>query len=137
VCLGTDGVASNDNLDLLQEVDMAAKLQSYKYGPGILKAKDMVSILTIEGAQALGLADKIGSLEIGKAADIIAVDLDKVHATPRSDPYSHLVYSATGADVKHTMVNGKLLMQNYHLTELDESAIIKQARTLGKKIRAK
>jgi len=134
VGLGTDSAASNNNLDLFQEIDFAAKLQSFRKGPGALRAKAAVKMLTIEGARALQLDDKIGSLEEGKAADIIAVDIRNSHSVPLYDPYVHLVYSASASDVKHSIVNGRVLMQNHVLTELDEAAVLKEATLWGQKI---
>lgn len=134
VGLGTDSVASNNNLDLFQEADTAAKLQCYRRGPGALKARDVVRMLTIEGAKAIGLGSRIGSIEPGKEADIIAVDVNQGHLVPSYDPYSLLVYSATGRDVKHCMVAGRLLMEDYCLATLDERAIIKEALRTQKKM---
>jgi 5-methylthioadenosine/S-adenosylhomocysteine deaminase len=134
VCLGTDSVASNNNLDLLQEADTAAKLQIFRKGIGELTAYDAVRMLTIEGAAAFGLADKTGSLEVGKWADVIAVSVEAPHAQPLYNPYSHLVYSAGGADVKHSVVGGKVLMENRILKTLDLDSILKEAKRWGKKI---
>lgn len=127
VALGTDGVASNNNLDLLGEADIAAKLQTFRKGAGALKAQEVVRMLTVEGARALGLDSEIGSLEVGKAADIIAVDIHNPHSVPFRNPYTHLVYSASGMDVKHSVVAGRILMENRELLTVDEQAIIKEA----------
>jgi 5-methylthioadenosine/S-adenosylhomocysteine deaminase len=134
VGLGTDGAASNNNLDLLQEADIAAKLQVFRLGAGQLKSRDVVKMLTSEGARAVGLGSFTGSLEVGKAADIIAVDVSGAHAVPLYDPYSHLVYSASGSDVKHSVVNGQVLMENYELKTLDEAGILAEAAAFGKRI---
>ena len=134
VALGTDGVASNNNLDLLQEADFAAKLQVFRKGIGALTTLDTVRLLTSEGARALGLGEIVGSIEVGKDADMVAVDTLKPHAAPLYNPYSHLVYSATGADVKHVLVQGRVLLQNYQLTTLNEADIIREARRWGAKI---
>jgi 5-methylthioadenosine/S-adenosylhomocysteine deaminase len=134
VGLGTDGAASNNNLDLLQEVDFAAKCQSFRLGPGALPAHEAFRLLTIEGAEALGMERSIGSLEPGKQADIVAVDVSHVHAVPLYDAYSHLVYSASGRDVKHSVVAGSVLMEDYKVKSLDEAAILKEARRWGEKI---
>lgn len=134
VALGTDGVASNNNLDLLQEADTAAKLQIYRKEIGALTAKATVKMLTSEGARAVGMGDVIGTLEVGKSADMVAVDLEKPHAVPLYNPYSHLVYAASGQDVKHTLVAGRVLMENYRLTTLDEAAILREAKAWGKRI---
>ncbi len=134
VGLGTDGVASNNNLDLLQELDTAAKIQSFRLGPGALPAHEAFRLITIEGAEALGLEEEIGSLEPGKKADLVAVDVNLAHAVPLYDAYSHLVYSASGRDVKHSVVDGKVLMEDYKVLSLDEAAILKEARRWGEKI---
>lgn len=137
VALGTDGVASNNNLDLLQEADFAAKLQTLRYAPGVFRAEDAVRLLTSEGAMAVGMGHLVGTLEAGKAADVIAIDIKKVHAVPMYHYYGHLIYSAVGSDVKHSVVNGNVLMENYELKTLDEAALIEEAVTWGKKIAAK
>lgn len=136
VAFGTDGTSSNNNLDLLQEADTGAKLQAFRVGVGKLTAFDTVKMLTSEGARALGLGDRTGSLEVGKSADWIAVATDVPHATPLYDPYSHLVYSASGHDVRHNMVAGRLLMENRKLLTLDESAILAEAKDWGRRIAA-
>lgn len=134
VVLGTDGTSSNNNLDLLQEADTAAKLQVMRYGVGRIKAKDVCRMLTIEGAGALGMDKTTGSLEVGKSGDVITVSLAGPHAVPLYDPFSHLVYSASGADVRHTVVQGKILMRDRKVLSLDEEKIILDARRWGKKI---
>jgi len=134
VALGTDGVASNNNLDLLAEVDIAAKLQAFKSGVGTLRSIDFVRMLTIEGASAIGLGKLIGSLEPGKAADIIALDVSNAHSIPLYNAYSHIIYSANGADVKHSIINGKVIMENRKIKTLDEESILKESELWGKKI---
>ncbi|MFM8314975.1 MAG: amidohydrolase family protein, partial [Deltaproteobacteria bacterium] len=109
VGLGTDGTASNNNLDLLQEADTAIKLQALQNGVGKLKSEDVVRMLTLEGAQALGLDHEIGSIEVGKSADLIAISTEFAHAVPLYNPFSHLAYSACGRDVKHSVVGGTVL----------------------------
>jgi 5-methylthioadenosine/S-adenosylhomocysteine deaminase len=128
VALGTDSVASNNNLDLFSEADTAAKLQCYSVEPGALTVESVVKMLTIEGARALGLSDRIGSLEVGKRADIIAVDITHPHCVPIYNPYSHLVYSANGADVRHTVVDGVVLMEDRKILSLDEPAILAECQ---------
>jgi 5-methylthioadenosine/S-adenosylhomocysteine deaminase len=134
VGLGTDGAASNNNLDMLQEADTAAKVQIFRKGIGHLPAQDVVRLLTSEGAQAIGWGDEIGTLEKGRAADLIAIDMHQPHLVPMYNPYSHLVYASRGSDVKHTVVNGKVLMEDRRLTTLDEEAILKEALQWGGKI---
>ncbi|MGA1874015.1 MAG: amidohydrolase family protein [bacterium] len=112
VGLGTDGCASNNNLDLFQEMDMAAKLQKvFRDDPTLMDAKSVVNMATMGGARALGLEREIGSLEAGKKADIIVVDLNQPHLVPLYNLYSHLVYAARGADVECVWVNGELLVE--------------------------
>ncbi len=123
VVLGTDGTASNNNLDLLAEGSLAARLQVLKYGVGTLKARDAVSLLTIEGARALHLDQEIGSLEVGKKADVITLDLDQPHAVPLNDPYSHLIYSAQSGDVRDVVVDGRVLLRNRHYTTIDWTSL--------------
>lgn len=134
VALGTDGTASNNNLDLLQEADIALKLQALQNGVGKLKADEIVKILTIEGAQAMRLEHELGSLEVGKSADLIAVSTEEAHATPIYSPFSHLAYSASGSDVKHSVVGGTVLMENRKVLTLDEPAILAEARAWAKRI---
>ncbi len=134
VALGTDGTASNNNLDLLAEADFAAKLQSFKYGPGALRSEEIVQMLTGEGAKAIGLGDSVGHLEVGKAADVIAVEVLAPHAVPLYNAYSHLVYSASGRDVRHTVANGQVLMENRNLQTLDEQEILREAASWARRI---
>jgi 5-methylthioadenosine/S-adenosylhomocysteine deaminase len=129
VGLGTDGCASNNNLDMLLEMDAAAKLQKIALmDPTALDAVAVLKMATCEGAKALGFGDITGSLEIGKKADIIIVDTRKPHLTPLYNPYSHLVYSAGGADVSHAVINGRLVMENRRLLTLNLADILSRAR---------
>jgi 5-methylthioadenosine/S-adenosylhomocysteine deaminase len=134
VALGTDSTASNNNLDLLAEADFAAKLQAFKYGPGTLKAEEIFSMLTAEGALAAGFGDEVGSIGLGKVADLIAVEVSGPHSVPLYNPYSHLVYTLTGRDVKHTVVNGEVLMENRNLQTLDEQEILREAASWARRI---
>jgi 5-methylthioadenosine/S-adenosylhomocysteine deaminase len=128
VGLGTDGCASNNNLDMLLEMDTAAKLQKIAaMDPTALDAVTVLKMATIEGAKALGFGDITGSLEPGKKADIIIVDTRKPHLTPLYNPYSHLVYAAGGADVSHSIINGRLVMENRKLLTLDLEDILSRA----------
>jgi 5-methylthioadenosine/S-adenosylhomocysteine deaminase len=129
VSLGTDGCASNNNLDMLLEMDTAAKLQKIALmDPTALDAVTVLKMATCEGAKALGFGDITGSLELGKKADIIIVDTRKPHLTPMYNPYSHLVYSAGGADVSHSIINGRLVMEDRRLLTLDMENITSSAR---------
>ena len=128
VGLGTDGCASNNNLDLFTEMDMAAKLQKVRTeNPTVMDALTVMKMATIEGAKALGLSSLTGSIEEGKKADIIVVDTNKPHLTPTYNPYSTLVYSARGNDVRHTIINGRLVMENRILQTIDVDEIMDKA----------
>ena len=105
VGLGTDGAASNNNLDLWGEMSLAARLHKvWGRDPTLMPAAQVAALATRDGARVLGLGGTTGTLEIGKAADLIVVDLNQPHLTPLYDPYSHLVYAARAADVRHVMV---------------------------------
>jgi 5-methylthioadenosine/S-adenosylhomocysteine deaminase len=135
VGLGTDGCASNNNLDLLLEMDTAAKLHKvWQLDPTVVQAPAVLRMATIDAARVLGLHQSIGSLEAGKLADIIVVDTGKPHLTPMYDPVSHLVYAARGRDVRHVMVHGRMLMENYELQTIDRSRVLRQARQEAVKI---
>ncbi len=124
VGLGTDGCASNNNLDLFQEMDSAAKLEKVSHDdPTAVPALSIVSMATRAGAEALGLGDVTGSLEIGKQADLIVVDFNQPHLTPVYSYPSHLVYCARGADVVSTMVGGRWLMRDREVLSLDPEEI--------------
>lgn len=136
VGLGTDGCASNNNLDLFQEMDSAAKLHKvFHRDPTVLDAPTVVRMATIGGAGALGLEDRIGSLEAGKKADIIMLDLNQPHLTPMYNIYSHLVYCARGADVNRVIVGGRTLMKDREFLTLDWEAIAFQARRFAETMR--
>lgn len=135
VALGTDSVASNNDLDLLQEASTAAKLQTYRKGIGSLKVRDVARMLTIEGARALYLDGITGSLEPGKRADFICLDVTRPHAVPLYEPYVHLAYSARGADVRHSVVNGKVLLRDGVVQSVDEKAILAEAAKWRDRIR--
>jgi len=135
VGLGTDGCASNNNLDLFTEMDMAAKLHKVKaMDPTVMDALSVLRMATIEGARALGLENVTGSLEAGKKADIIVVDTNKPHLVPMYNPYSHLVYAARGDDVIHSIINGQLVMENRKLLTLDVDDIMARARYISKQV---
>ena len=130
VGLGTDGPASNNDLSLWEEMDTAAKLHKVFSGdPKAVSAMQVFEMATIRGARALHMADKIGSIEAGKLADIAIVDLDGLHQTPMYSIYSHLVYATKSTDVNTVVINGRIVMQNRRLLTLSESAIKKDANT--------
>lgn len=140
VCIGigTDGCASNNNLDIFHEMSMAAKLgKVYAHDPAAVDAESFLRMATIGGARALGLSDVTGSIESGKKADIIILDMRKPHLTPIYNPVSHLVYAARGRDVTTSVINGKLIMEERKLLSLDISKIamkvMKIAEDIGNK----
>jgi 5-methylthioadenosine/S-adenosylhomocysteine deaminase len=136
VGLGTDGCASNNNLDMLAEMDSVAKLHKvYRMDPTIMDAKTVVHLATRGGARVLGLEEQIGSLEPGKKADLIGLDLDKPHLTPMYNVYSHLVYAASAADVTLVIINGRLVMQAGELLTLDVDRVMDEVREIAKKIK--
>jgi len=136
VGLGTDGCASNNNLDLFGEMGMAAKLhKAAKLDPTVMDAQTLVRMATIKGSRALGLDKVTGSLEAGKRADLIVIDPHKPHLTPLYNPYSHLVYSARGHDVKHSIIDGQLVMEDRRLYTLDVEAIIERSKEKSRKVR--
>jgi 5-methylthioadenosine/S-adenosylhomocysteine deaminase len=128
VALGTDGPASNNSLDMFETVKFAALLQKHVYrNSEVLSAYQVLRMATLDGAKALGLETAIGSLEVGKKADIILVDLSKPHLRPLHDVYATLVYSARGADVDTVIVDGKVLMENRRVKTLDEETVMEKA----------
>ena len=136
VGLGTDGCASNNNLDLFSEMDTAAKLHKvHTLDPTVMDAVTVLRMATIDGAAALGLDEQIGSLEPGKKADIIVVDTRKPHLTPLYHPQSHLIYAARGSDVVHSVINGRVVMEDRQLKTLDLAEVIGRAREKGDQVR--
>jgi len=135
VALGTDGCASNNDLDLWAEMDMAAKLHKVqRLDPTIMAAHTVLRMATIEGARALGLDHEIGSLEVGKQADLIIIDMDQPHLTPLYHPQSHLVYTVHAADVRDVMIAGCRVVRDRRLQTMDLDALIREARQLGRAI---
>jgi 5-methylthioadenosine/S-adenosylhomocysteine deaminase len=135
VGLGTDGAASNHDLSMWEEMDTAAKLHKLvTMTPTVVTAGQALEMGTIGGARALHLEKEIGSLEAGKRADIIVVDLDAPHLTPMYNLTSHLVYAAKASDVTDTFVNGRVLMRNRKLLTLNEAAVKAAARRYQKQV---
>lgn len=137
VALGTDGCASNNDLDLFSEMDSCAKLhKAATHDPTVLPAETVLKMATRNGARALGLDGKIGELTPGAWADCIVVDFQKPHLTPVYDPLSHLVYAARGADVIHSVIHGRLVMENRKLLTLDLDEVMDHVRSFAKLIRS-
>ena len=135
VGLGTDGCASNNDLDLFKEMDTAAKLEKIRYlDPTVMNDRTVLRMATIEGARVLGLENTIGSLEVGKLADIILLDLNQPHLVPCYDPFSILVYTAGGADVDSVMINGKMVMENRRILTFDVGEVMGQVNRISRLI---
>jgi cytosine/adenosine deaminase-related metal-dependent hydrolase len=133
--LGTDGAPCNNTCDLMQEMKLAAIIHKpASYDPTAVPAEDVLEMATINGAKALGLADQIGSLEIGKKADFVAIDMRKIHLQPWFSPVSAVVYSATGRDVEMVVVDGKVVVENGKLTTLNEQEVMLEAMKRSKEV---
>jgi 5-methylthioadenosine/S-adenosylhomocysteine deaminase len=119
VSLGADGAACNNRLDMFDEMRLAATLQALRLGPGALTARDALWMATREGANALGLPDELGIIAAGRRADLILIDRTGPHLATSADPWAAIVYAARGSDVRLTMVDGELLVDDFRLTRLD------------------
>ena len=137
VSIGADGAACNNNLDMFQEMRLAATLQAIRSGPGSLPARDVVWMATREGARALELEHEIGSIEIGKRADLIVVGCGGVHQQPGGDPYSRLVYATHASDVKLTIVDGHIVARDGELTWDDRRAVAAEAGEAAQELTAR
>jgi len=128
VGLGTDGPASNNSLDMFETMKFGALAQKFLYkNTAVLPANEALKMATLNGAKALGLEGNIGSLEVGKKADIVLIDLSKPHLKPLHDIYASIVYSARGSDVDTVIVDGKILMENRQVKTLNEDAVMEKA----------
>jgi len=137
VGLGTDGAASNNDLDMWEEMRLAALLQKVdRMDPTVLSASTVLNMATRGGATAIGLGDAVGSLEIGKRADVIQVAFDDVHHVPTYDVVSHLVYVSDEQDVATVVVDGKVLMKNREFLTIDTKRVATEAKALAAKIQA-
>jgi 5-methylthioadenosine/S-adenosylhomocysteine deaminase len=135
--LGTDGAASNNDLDMFEAMRVAALLAKHESAdPSTLSARTVLEMATIRGARALGMEGRIGSLEPRKRADLITVSVSGARQTPMYDPISHLVYVIHGDDVRNAVVNGKVLMRDRNVLTLDAPAVIAEARSWAAKVRA-
>ncbi len=131
VGLGTDGAASNNNLDLFAEMGMAARLEKvFRKDPSACPAHQALRMATLGGARTLGMEDAVGSLEAGKRADVIAVDLNQPHLTPLYNPVSHLVYAVKAGDVRHVWVNGRRVVEAGRVLTTDVPALIAEVRSI-------
>ena len=133
--LGTDGAPCNNTCDLLQEMKLAAIIhKSISYDPTAVPAEDVLEMATINGAKALGLDKDIGSLEVGKKADFVAIDTRSIRMLPVFSPVSAVVYSSTGADVDTVVVDGKIVVEGGKLTTMDEAEVMTEAERRSKEV---
>jgi len=137
VSLGADGAACNNRLDMFEEMHLAAVLQAMRHQPGVLPARDVLWMATRSGARTLGLEHELGSIEVGKRADLIIVDRDQPHMAPGPDPYSTLVYSARGSDVRTTIVDGEVLVSDFLPVRVDRAEIVAEARAAARDLAAR
>jgi 5-methylthioadenosine/S-adenosylhomocysteine deaminase len=135
--LGTDGAASNNDLDMWEEMRLAALLQKVdRMNPTVMPASTVLGMATSGGAIAIGLGDAVGSIEVGKRADIIQVAFDDVHHVPTYDVISHLVYVTDEQDIASVVVDGKVLMRNGEILTIDTERVTAEAKALALKIQA-
>ena len=138
VGLGTDGCASNNDLDLFSEIDFAAKVHKvFRNDPLACPAEQALGMATLGGASALGLENEIGSIEPGKKADLIALSLNQPHLAPVYDPVSHIVYAARGSDVRFVWVDGQQIVKDGRVLPVDETEVMSEATRMGLEIRRK
>jgi 5-methylthioadenosine/S-adenosylhomocysteine deaminase len=137
VSFGTDGAACNNTLDLLRDAQMAALLYKGLGGnPTVMPARTLAELLTIGGARVLGLEHRIGTLEVGKRADVICLAADQPHAVPLFDAFSHLAYAARAADVRHVVVDGNVVVTDHNLVRVDETALLAEIRDAAARVHA-
>jgi 5-methylthioadenosine/S-adenosylhomocysteine deaminase len=135
--LGTDGAASNNDLDMFEAMRQASFLAKHvTRDPRAVGAQTALEMATLGGARAIGMADRLGSLEVGKLADLITVRMERAGQTPLYDPISHLVYTTRGEDVDTTIVNGRVLMRDRKVRTLDAAAVLAEARQAADQVRA-
>ena len=137
VSLGADGAACNNRLDMFEEMRLAAVLQAMRKAPGVLPARDVLWMATRAGADTMGLGGSIGSLEAGKCADLIVIDRNRPHLAPGPDPYSTLVYSARGSDVRTTIVDGEVLVDDFAAVRVDSTELAISARAAARDLAAR
>ncbi|MCX8028212.1 MAG: amidohydrolase [Thermodesulfovibrionales bacterium] len=138
VSLGTDGAASNNDLSMIGEMSTTAKVhKAISKDPTILDSKTVLLMATRWGAEALGMGDRLGSLQEGKFADIILIDIRKPHLSPIYNIYSHIVYSLNSADVDTVIINGKIIMENRSVITIDEDETLNNAAMWSDKIKQK
>ena len=135
VSLGCDGGPSNNDYDMIREMKLAAIIhKAVSINPVIVPAETVLEMATINGAKALGLEHEIGSLEVGKKADLVIIDLNRLHTTPSPNPVSTLVYTATGGEVDTVLVDGKIVVKQGQLVTMKEEEIIQQANVHAQQV---
>ncbi len=135
VGLATDGTASNNDLDMVDEMRSTALIHKvHNLDPTVANAKEVVYMATRGGAKVLGIDDTVGSIEVGKRADLITISLSSTNMLPMYDPYSHVVYSAKGSDVMSVMVDGRILMERRELKTYDPEKLLYNAKVLKDKV---
>jgi 5-methylthioadenosine/S-adenosylhomocysteine deaminase len=132
VSLGADGAACNNRLDMFDEMRLAATLQAMRLSPGALTARDALWMATREGARTLGRDDEIGTIAPGRRADLILVDRRRPHAATSPDPWTAIVYAAQGTDVRLTMVDGEVLVDEFALTRMDQAEVTAEAASAAR-----
>lgn len=139
VGIGADGAPCNNNLDMFQEMRMTALIQKVQHGPTVMDAKTVLRMATMGGAEVLGLEKEIGSIECGKKADLILLDLNDFHTFPSYDvdPYSRIVYSATRGDVDTVLVDGRVVMENKRHLTMEKGLVLKEADRSVKRLLAR
>ena len=136
VGIGTDGCASNNNLDLFSEMDTTAKLHKVNtLDPTVMDARTVVQMATTGGAAAIGLDRQIGSLEPGKEADLIVIDTKNPRLAPLYNPISQVVYAALGSDVRDVIVSGKMVVRNHKLLTIDLDDLLERVGSIGDTIK--
>ena len=134
--LGTDGAASNNNLDMFETMDVVAKVHKlFRRDPTVLQARAVFRLATREGARSLGLGDRVGSIEQGKLADVVLVDGTGPEAVPLHDVYSQLVYALKGGSVRTVVVGGRVVLRDRQSTTLDTAEVLARARAIAQRIR--
>jgi len=134
VAIGADGAPCNNNLDGFIELRLAALLHKHRVGPRAMPASEVVRMDTLGGAAALGLEHRVGSLEVGKRGDVIAVDLSALHATPKAPPWSAIAYAAKSSDVRHVAVDGALVVRDRALLTLDVAKVRDRANSAAMRL---
>jgi 5-methylthioadenosine/S-adenosylhomocysteine deaminase len=135
VSFGTDGTASNDDLDIIGELSTAAKLhKGYNLNPTVLPAKQVLAMATRDAAKAIRLDKKIGSIEVGKYADLVIIDINQPHLQPLFDPYIQIVYSSRGSNVDTVLINGKVVVKNKEVLTVEKERVLSIAKKWKEKI---